>query len=120
MQDTKHHIFTLQTQLGNIFRKLQNIGHLTFTALFKCSCNYGTYLLLTRAKTTGLAGGLLTPYKGLLLAKPKGLLKKIPLLQYMLRYPKGTISLWYLFFRLSFFVSLFYNLFAHMSQTPLF
>ena len=49
-------------------------------------------------KTTGLAGGLLTPYKGLLLAKPKGLLKKIPLLQYMLRYPTGTIFLWYLYF----------------------
>lgn len=91
-------IFSLCRQLGIIFRKLQNIGHLTFTAFFKCSCNYGTYLLLTRVKTTGLAGGLLTPYKGLLLAKPKGLLKKIPLLQYMLRYPTGTIFLWYLYF----------------------
>ena len=60
---------------------------------------YPGYLLFSsKVKTTGLAGGLLTPYKGLLLAKPKGLLKKIPLLQYMLRYPTGTIFLWYLYF----------------------
>ena len=60
---------------------------------------YPGYLLFSsKVKTTSLAGGLLTPYKGLLLAKPKGLLKKIPLLQYMLRYPTGTIFLWYLYF----------------------
>ena len=37
---------------------------------------YPGYLLFSsKVKTTSLAGGLLTPYKGLLLAKPKGLLK---------------------------------------------
>jgi hypothetical protein len=42
-------------------------------------------------RTTGLAGGLFWPYKGLLLAKPKGLLKKILLLQYLLRHPEGKL-----------------------------
>lgn len=60
-------------------------------------CGFGIFYYFI-VRTTGLAGGLFWPYKGLLLAKPKGLLKKIPLLQYMLRYPTGTIFLWYLYF----------------------
>jgi hypothetical protein len=96
---------------------IHKYGSINLVNFHKFSIAFTVYLQTMAAqtqpavKTTGLAGGLLTPYKGLLLAKPKGLLKKIPLLQYMLRYPTGTICLWYLYY---------YDLFAHMSQTPLF
>ena len=68
-------------------------------------------------RTTGLAGGLLCPYRGLLLAKLKGLLIKIPLLQNLLR-PLRVIYFYdnLCFFQLPLINFSCYNLFAHMSQ----
>ena len=47
-------------------------------------------------RTTGLAGGLFWPYKGLLPAKPKGLSKIILLLQILLRCLSGHFFLHHL------------------------
>ena len=67
--------------------------------------------------TTSLAGGLLWPYKGLLSAKPKGLSKKILLLQYSLRCPSDYWKiLQFSTLSLSFSFMACYSTFTYMSQ----
>ena len=66
-----------------------------------------------KIRTTSLAGGLLTPYKGLLPAKPKGLLKKILLLHNQLRNPSGYLLVNFFLCWLTLKSFLCYNFYAH-------
>jgi len=64
-------------------------------------------------RTTSLAGGLPTPYKGLLPAKPKGLSKKTPLLQNQLHNPSGCLLVKFFLYWLTLKSFLCYNFCTH-------